>query len=191
MPDLPIPDDPAIWTEFVRKTANVSYRGISLRRLLRNIPSQQATPLATPGKITDVEADPEDAPTLEAVEAQGIILEPRFLQSAAELEEFVTGPTIMPVIIVVDLGIVEKNRKWGQHAVLLHSIDLKHERKIYVIDPMNTYMKEPSPLDLRRFELGWKECSNTTILVYPKNYATIISTIKRDSVKLTDFMGDG
>ena len=189
-PSLQIPDDPQAWNEFVKRTSNVSYRGTSLKRLMVNMPSTtEVNNQSQDFRELDVELSSDVTPTLEVVETHDLILDPRMLSKSEELIDFLADVNPIPVILVLDVGLADRNKKWGQHATLLHSVNL-YERKIYVIDPMLGSLKEPRPMDLRRFEIGWKECYNTAILIYPKNSNVNIKSSKQRNLRLTDFLGE-
>src|SRR5487761_1408452 len=129
MPELPIPADPEEWKQFVKRTSDVSYRGTSLRRLMRNMPSTtQETalnngspdPQVTPVQLSDLPVEQEEQPTLEPIEAHGLVLDPRQLKDSSELEAFLSSDPPIPAILVMDIGLAQYNKKWGSHAVLLH-----------------------------------------------------------------------
>ncbi|MHB2036740.1 MAG: hypothetical protein ACYCPW_08375 [Nitrososphaerales archaeon] len=199
IPDLPIPADLEEWKRFVRRTSDVSYRGTSLRRLMRNMPStiQESVlanaavdPQAESVQLSEYPAEQEGPITLEPIEAQGLVMDPRQLKDSAELESFLLSNPAIPTILVLDMGIAQYNKKWGAHAVLLHSVDSTMERKIRFIDPDPAVenLREPFPMDLRRFEIGWKPYYNTVILIYPKGQDIRVISSERNYVKLTVFM---
>jgi hypothetical protein len=196
MPDLPVPSDPEEWRRFVLKTSDVSYRGTSLRRLMRNMPSTVSEPALNESKpdqqggsqLSDFPADQEEPPTLEPIETNGLVMDPRQLRESSDLESLLASDPPIPAILVLDIGLAQYNKKWGSHAVLLHSLDARTQRKIYLIDPMLEDLREPFTMDLRRFEIGWAPHLNTAILIYPKAPEIRITSSKRDYMKLTVFM---
>src|SRR5579875_1356649 len=77
MPELPLPSDPEEWKRFVKRTSDVSYRGTSLRRLMRNMPTTPEEPALnalssesqpTSVQLSDYPVEQEEPPTLEPIE---------------------------------------------------------------------------------------------------------------------------
>jgi hypothetical protein len=197
IPELPLPSDPEEWKRFVKRTSDVSYRGTSLRRLMRNMPTTPEEPALnalssesqpTSVQLSDYPVEQEEPPTLEPIEGHGLVMDPKQLKDSSELDTFLSSDPPIPAILVLDMGLAQYNKKWGSHAVLLHSVDAKTQRKIYLIDPMLESLREPFTMDLRRFEIGWAPQLNTAILIYPKAPDIRITSSKRDYVKLTVFM---
>lgn len=74
--------------------------------------------------------------------------------------------------------------------MLFHSVDLKKE-KIYIIDPTLVELGRPFPLDLERFNEGWREMQNLAIVIYPDEANIRINKANGPmSQSLEDFIGE-
>ncbi len=91
---------------------------------------------ATAVSLVGTEADEEEKPTVEPVEIQGMVLDPRQFAKTSEMIPFLELNPPIPIILILDMGLAEWNRRRGAHTVILHSADVVKERKVFVIDPM-------------------------------------------------------
>lgn len=84
-----------------------------------------------------------------------------------------------PVIVVFDKGVALNRVIGGNHAVLLHSIDVIKERIRY-IDPAAYSRSNPSTIDMDDFIKGWEQTGKQVIIPYPSNTRIPVNMKKKE-----------
>jgi hypothetical protein len=192
-PALNIPTTLDYWNKYLEVMNATSPKGTSILRLISNLKvEQELTP-----PMSSVQEEQEEvelvADVMEAKKIPPLVIRPLNLDSIEYAHGFITHNPSLPLILVFDQTMSQNNQEGGGHAVVLHSLDTRVQKKIYVIDALRTQLGKPYPWDLDIFSSGWKVMRNLALAVYPYNekVSINITSAKLRSSTLFDFMETG
>lgn len=180
-PQLSVPLALEDWVAYVGKANASSLKGVSTLKLVANLSKKEEN-------IVLNEESGEDF-ALEVMEKKrppvALTVQTYNLYSVEETIQFMRHSPPVPIILCFDQSLALNNQAGGGHAVLLYSVDIKMEKKVYVIDPFRAKLRKPIPWDLEFFNTGWKEMQNLAFAVYPSDEKIIIYSGKHKTISPT------
>ena len=117
----------------------------------------------------------------------GLKLKVIFCQHVADLIPLFELEKPIPIIVVYDKGMVHNRVVGGNHASLLHTVDVTKET-VKVVDPAAHNRSDPSTMGMDDFLAGWNVTGNQAIIPYPSNMRSPINVkLKKEELYLTRF----